>query len=41
LLNRELFNFHECVGFLMFQFLLNSSFNQWWFDKTQSISSIL
>ena len=34
-LSRELFSFHEYVGFLMFLLLLKSSFNPWWSDKIQ------
>ena len=37
-LSRELFSFHEFVGFLLFLLLfllLNSSFNSWWAGKIQ------
>ena len=39
--NRELFSFHEFVGFLLFLFLLNSYFNPWWSDQIQWVISIL
>jgi hypothetical protein len=37
LMNGELFNFHACVGFLVFLLLLKSSFNPWWSSKIKSI----
>ena len=38
--SRELFNLHECVGYLVFLLLLKSSFNTWWSDKIHGIISV-
>ena len=37
-LSRELFSFHEYVGFLLFLFLLKSSLNSCWSEKMQMIT---
>ena len=37
----ELLSFHEFVSFLMFLFLLKSSFNLWWSDRMQGVISTI
>jgi hypothetical protein len=39
-LSRNLFNFHEYVGQLLFLLLLNSRLSPWWFDRMHGIISI-
>ena len=39
-LGRELFIFHEYVGFLLFLLLLKSSLSLWWSGRTNGITSI-